>query len=107
MRMESRTAIAASNIIEVAALVAALREVGDLSASVELETDEQAEAIAVLWSIAATREGVVRWRAAEALWRLGVAPGAAVPCAQPGWVSGQCIALSLACSRCELNPANR
>jgi len=68
------------SVVELASLLAALRDTRALMPPLDLETDAQAEAVAVLWGLAAGGAGE---RAAAALWRLGVAPGAPVPC-DPG-----------------------
>jgi hypothetical protein len=100
-------ACAAGNIVDAAPLLLALRAVRGMSAPVELEADGQAEALALLARLATGEPGVLRQRAAAALWRLGIAPRALAPCAQPADVVGECIAARLACGRCEFNPARQ
>lgn len=66
----------------------------------------QAEALAVLAALANGEPGVLRRRAAAALWRLEIAPRAMAACAQPADAVGCCIVNRSNCARCELNPAN-
>lgn len=93
----------AANIVDVAPLLLALREVRGLSAPVDLQTDAHAEALAVLATVATGRPGVLRRRAAEALWRLGIAPRPLAACGRPADVVGACVAACVSCARCEFN----
>lgn len=95
----------AGKIVDAAPLLLALRAVRGLSAPVELEADGQAEALAILARLAKGEPGVLRQRAAAALWRLGIAPRPVAACAQPGDVVGECVAARVSCARCEFNPA--
>lgn len=97
-------------LIDAAPLLAALWEVGRLPSGPELEvdTDAQSEALAVLWALATGEAGAIRRLATEALRRVGIEPGAPVPCAQPIDTVGACISAGVAgagCARCEFNPA--
>jgi hypothetical protein len=102
---ETGLACAAGNIVNAAPLLLALRAVRGMSAPVELEADGQAVALALLARLATGGPGVLRRRAAAALWRLGIAPRPVAACAQPGDVVGECVAACLSCARCEFNPA--
>jgi hypothetical protein len=107
MRDQPRPTSAPSSVVNAAPLLLALREVRGMSAPMDLETDAQAEALALLARLATGGPGVLRRRAAAALWRLGIAPRPVAACAQPADVVGECIAARLACGRCEFNPARQ
>ncbi len=105
MRRHPRPPSPAGNILDAAPLLLALRAVRGLLAPVELEADGQAEALALLARLATGEPGVLRRRAAAALWHLGIAPRPVASCAQPADVVGECVAACLSCARCEFNPA--
>ena len=65
------SAMRSAAIIDTASLLVALRDARGLGIPIEFETDAQAEAVATLWRLATGGGGVVRNRAATALWRLG------------------------------------
>lgn len=106
MNANTKQAQPATAVVDASALLVVLRNARGLALPLDIETTAQAESMAALWAIAADGAGVVRRRAAAALWGLGVAPGAPGPCSQPGYIVGQCVALDLDCGRCEFNPAN-
>jgi hypothetical protein len=105
MRDQPRHPSTPSNIVDAAPLLLALRAVRGLLAPVEFEADGQAEALALLARLATGEPGVLRRRAAAALWRLGIAPRPVAACAQPADVVGECIAACVSCARCEFNLA--
>lgn len=106
MRDQPRHRSTPSNIVDAAPLLLALRAVRGLLAPVEFEAGGQAEALAVLAALANSEPGVLRRRAAAALWRLEIAPRTLAACSQPADLVGECIAARLSCARCEFNPAN-